>query len=121
MLATLTIPALPSFRKLLYQRKQPAAITAQFYGLLTQTDSSRVIGLEYLRPRPDEADIGELVEHLFADDTLRDRFFSSRIQEKRRIIGGMTQQDFKHSRTVSVNGWVLSQTEARLFAINSLI
>jgi hypothetical protein len=39
----------------------------------------------------------------------------------RRALALRTRRDFAEGRTVRVEGWILSRTEARLYAIASLI
>jgi hypothetical protein len=39
---------------------------------------------------------------------------------RRRLVDDVIREDFEHGRIVIVNGWVLSETEARLCALYSL-
>jgi hypothetical protein len=77
--------------------------------------SARTVGLEYLRTRPGEADVRLLLEAICRGD--RERFRCADAMHVRRLIGEQQCSDFAHGRTVQVDGWILSETEARLCAL----
>jgi hypothetical protein len=87
-------------------------------GLLTHAESARVVGREYLRGVPAEGSSAVLTARIAARlpggletvDSASDR----RLRE---LLLGATLTDFEHERTVVLDGWVLSQTEARLCAL----
>jgi hypothetical protein len=70
---------------------------------------ARLIGREYLRSRPAEADIGTLVALLRSNGLTR--------WNDRRSIKKILKGDFANSRTVNIHGWILSETETRLCAL----
>ena len=44
-----------------------------------------------------------------------------RVSAARRIVAARTRWDFDHDRVVDVDGWVLSSTEARVYALAALL
>lgn len=90
-------------------------------GLLTHAESARVVGREYLRTIPAEGSRAVLTTRIAARlpggletvETASDR----RLRE---LLLRATLADFEHERTVVLDGWVLSQTEARLCALAAM-
>jgi hypothetical protein len=90
-------------------------------GLLTHTESARIVGLEYLRAVPAEGSRAMLTTRIAARlpggletvETASDR----RLRE---LLLRATLTDFEHERTVVLDGWVLSQAEARLCALAAM-
>ncbi len=90
-------------------------------GLLRHRASARRIGRAYLRAHPAEARIEALVAGLTAGrggeppwaGRAGSRALRARLQEQIRA-------DFAAGRTVGVRGWVLAESEARLFALAAL-
>lgn len=86
--------------------------------LLEHRESARIVGREYLLAAPEEANPEVLVslvaERLQAPDPslsgVGDR-------ELRRMAALGVLADFEEGRTVKLDGWVLSETEARLCAL----
>jgi hypothetical protein len=80
--------------------------------------SARAIGLEYLRMAPTEGNPGELTKLIC----------SARYHELARADGRTVKDlllrrqrdDFEAGRIVYVQGWILSETEARLCALAAL-
>jgi hypothetical protein len=83
----------------------------QFTVLLADAASARHVGRAYLQHVPGDADRGHLLVQL------RARFDDKPSREK---LMACCREDFAAGRTVTVNGWVLSQTEARLCALAAL-
>jgi len=76
--------------------------------------SARIIGAAYLATHPDEADPALLRRAIAADlapAAQRDQ------AELDRALAHRVRADFLEQRTVKVDGWVLSRTEARLCAL----
>jgi hypothetical protein len=76
--------------------------------------SARIIGAAYLATHPDEADAAILCRAIAADLATaapRDQ------AELDRALANRVRADFLQRRTVKVDGWVLSRTEARLCAL----
>jgi hypothetical protein len=98
-----------------------ALLRARLSGLVANQASARIVGQAYLRVMPAE----------FASDVLLDRLVSAlhpgvhsldttTEQELRdRLLSGM-RQDFRQGRVVSLEGWIVSTTEARLCALAAL-
>ena len=80
-------------------------------GLLADVASARQVGQAYLQGTPGDADRDSLMAQLVA-----------RLQGdlSRETLVACCRADFADGRTVMVNGWMLSQTEARLCALAAL-
>ena len=77
---------------------------------------AEIVGKAYLKNRPEEADPQLLLERIFSGDE-RDFEDSSFVAKglKERI-----RRDFEEHRTIELNRWLLSETEARVFALISI-
>jgi hypothetical protein len=91
-------------------------------GLFARGQSAPRIGRVYLRQAPGERDATTLVR-LIADSLAVDAAALHRMDggALRQRIERRIRQDFAKSRTTSVDGWVLSVTEARLYATTALV
>lgn len=87
-------------------------------GVFRHPDSARRVGAAYLRERPHEADAERLRALLVESLPLPDRKMAG--PAARRAFAAAQRQDFADRRTVLVQGWLLSQTEARLCALAAL-
>lgn len=100
---------------------RPPMEQADLTHLLTHVESARVVGAEYLKSNPEEADCRELRGLLLESLKLKESEMCdwdwSDIQERLRA---QVRADFQNSRTVRLNGWVLSETEGRLSALVAL-
>lgn len=84
-------------------------------------ESAKVIGLEYLRTTPEEAHKAVLLELICRRSASnQSRLLKSDDPTMRRVLQKWIRKDFELGRTVFVNGWMLSQTEARLCAVTAL-
>jgi hypothetical protein len=99
--------------------RDPAAATLA--DVWVRPDSAAIVGREYLRHAPGEANAQVLLGLIGSTwpggaAELRDggteRFRDSLRRQQR--------EDFEHGRVVNVGGWVLSVTEARLCALAAL-
>jgi len=79
----------------------------------------RLVGERYLEETPSERRLKVLVETLRQELEL-DPAVGSR-QELAERVAAAVRRDFTDGRTVTVDGWVLSATEARLAAVASLL
>lgn len=82
-------------------------------------NSATTIGRVYLAQTPEENDWPILVEKLRAETSL----FERRTHESTGLRTALKHQfirDFSEGRTVSLDGWMVSSTEARLCAILAL-
>lgn len=85
-------------------------------------ESAKVIGVEYLRVAPMEADVQLLTGLICSFEEKRRAEFAHADAGKLRILLLRQQrQDFERGRIVNVHGWILSRTEARLCALAALV
>jgi hypothetical protein len=83
-------------------------------GSLGSPASAGVIGAAYLAQNPLEWDRARLLEELDLRAAGTDR------ERIRSLVGERQRDDFASGRVVEVNGWILSQTEVRLYALAAL-
>lgn len=100
----------------------PVSVAERLAGLLTHRDSARVVGSAYLGSAPAESSISRLVDRIAADlpggrRTVRE----ASDDELRALLAASIRSDFEDDRVVEVDGWVLSPTEARLYALTALV
>ena len=94
----------------------PASPAARLAGLLADQDSAAAVGRAYLDSVPGEADARVLVSRLSA--SLGGRAVGG--DDLRRLLAQRIDRDFAEERVATVQGWVLSVTEARLCALCAL-
>jgi hypothetical protein len=95
---------------------------AALTGVLPSQSSARAVGRAYLAAHPEDADPARLL-HLLEEVPPVGRALARRHADPRAIasaVGEAVRDDFVARRTVKLEGWVLSQTEARLCALCSL-
>jgi hypothetical protein len=98
------------------------SLSAKLSNVFYDRKSATVIGLEYLRHTPMEADVRRLTNLICSrwqgryDDIAHAD--TARIKE---LLLRQQREDFEKGRTVNVQGWILSETEARLCALAALI
>ena len=83
----------------------------------TALSKSRSLGRSYLQDHSKETDQNWL-ETTIADSCHRQEAVHDRQDDH--DVGAQIRSDFARGRTVEVNGWILSRTEARLYALISL-
>jgi hypothetical protein len=90
--------------------------------LFARAESARRIGRVYLRQVPAEREAAVLVRFL-ADALTVSASALARLDDDaaRRLVVRCVQADFAAGRTASLDGWVLSVTEARLYALTALV
>jgi len=94
---------------------------ARLLAVLGRPDSAAVVGRAYLAGHPGEADRDRLAARL--DHALRCQDCDparARIEQLRTALVGQIRADFAAARVVTVDGWVLSETEARLCGLAAL-
>ena len=97
----------------------PAA--ARLLAVLGRPDSAAAVGRAYLASHPAEADRARLTAGL--DQALRCQECDparARTDQLRAALAGRIRADFAAARVVMVDGWVLSETEARLCGLAAL-
>ncbi len=98
------------------QRPQPAGpihSAQQVVGLFADRRSAEMVGLAYLAGHPAEADSEHLLRKILAGAP-------NTFDPLRSWLSAKGREDFAHGRTVQVQGWLLSQTEARRCALAAL-
>ncbi len=83
----------------------PLLAQPQSLSLIWETKEIQAIGKQYLKQTPDENRVRTLV-NLLSDAS---------------ALGNHPIEDFKSGKTVLVDGWILSETEARQCALASTI
>lgn len=87
--------------------------------VIDRLDQWRLVGERYLEENPSERRLKALVDTLSRDLEL-DPELGSR-QELAERLAALVRRDFTDGRTVMVDGWMLSETEARLAAVSFLL
>ena len=101
---------------------QQALLPARLIALLAHSESANIIGGEYLRMYPQEANVDILLDQIASRLAASDvGLFGATNQQLRERLDGMIRADFAVDRVVKLRGWVLSATEARLCALATLL
>lgn len=97
-------------------------LSAKLASVFYDRKSATVIGLEYLRRTPMEADARQLTNLICArwQGRYDDIAHADTARIKERLLR-QQREDFEKGRIVNVQGWILSETEARLCALAALI
>jgi len=88
--------------------------------LLDDTDSAKVIGLEYIELVPDESSSAVLIQALI-ENTNEETLLGYSGDQLREWVLASIQADFSADRSVLVERWLLSATECRLCALSTII
>jgi hypothetical protein len=116
MVARAHVPGVALFQQA--QTLMPSRMAA----LLAHPGSAKVIGGEYLRAFPQEADLGMLLELMASQLAASDAgLFGTTDHQLRERLDSSIRADFAADRIVKLRGWVLSATEARLCALVTLM
>lgn len=100
----------------------PVSAAERLVGLFSHRASAEAIGSAYLARVPSEAAVGHLVDMIAAElPGGRRTVLEASDDELRSILLERVRTDFEQDRIVDVGGWVLSPTEARLYALASLV
>lgn len=83
-------------------------------------DSARRVGMEYLRKRPQDADIRVLIRHLVPDPRRLQALRACDRETLGRFLAESMRRDFQRGKIMSVDGWILSETELRVCALSAL-
>ncbi|WP_194774569.1 hypothetical protein [Pararhodonellum marinum] len=87
------------------------SIFPQFLSLIWDEESISDIGAKYAAKFPEESRERSLAKALFSD---------SASQSKDKLLA-LTQSDFFNGNLVTIDGWVLSKTEARQCALHYIM
>ncbi len=106
----------------LVERTAPEPLASKLANAVIQKDSAAVVGREYLRRVPEEADVHRLVDWICAfHGGEREDLLEAGQQELRERLRDQQRQDFENGRIVKLQGWILSETEVRLCALAALL
>jgi hypothetical protein len=97
------------------------AVAWKLANFFVDKKSAKIVGLEYLRSAPSEANAGLLIDLICSSDGERHAEFAQADNYMlRELLQHQLRQDFEYDRVVNVRGWLLSETEARLCALVAL-
>lgn len=111
----------------------PASVLAQPAGNLSPNlisrlgrfysnrESARVIGRRYLDLAPGEAAPERLMALICRSGENGTRLARANTEQLREILLDQQRTDFARGRTVTIDGWVLSETELRLCALAAIV
>lgn len=102
------------------QNADPLLMTlANFF---VHKESAKVIGRAYLQSVPEESEVSRLVAGICSFQAEQHTECAKATPKRyRELLLHQQRQDFEHGRVVNVAGWILSQTEARLCALVTLL
>jgi hypothetical protein len=96
-------------------------LIARLLGVFQHSESAGVVGQEYLRAYPDEANARRLTDTIGAAvPGGAAAILGASSAELRALLDRATRADFAAERVVTIQGWILSATEARLYALAAL-
>ena len=101
--------------------RQSGPLVSKLNGLFTHPDSAAIVGEEYLRGMPKEADSDLLIDWIFSHHSEgRNYLCRSTLVDLKRFLRRQQSEDFENNRLLHVRGWILSETEVRLCALTAL-
>ncbi len=114
--------ALPSGTTFAFgQARDPSELLAsRLSWFFVNRQSAQVVGRRYLALAPDEANVNRLTELIARTPENYVRLANTDIGELRALLSVQQRQDFEQNLTASIDGWILSETEARLCAIAAI-
>jgi hypothetical protein len=95
----------------LIERLAPGSTADLLRALITHDEGASYLGRRYLQAHPTEARSDVLVRMLVGTNAPTSE------RETSRALAVRIRSDYAAGRTVKVDGWVLSRTEARLYAL----
>jgi hypothetical protein len=97
-------------------------LSAKLANVFYDRKSATVIGLEYLRRTPMEADVRRLTNLICSRwQGPYDDIAHADTGKVKTMLLSQQREDFEKGRIVNVQGWILSETEARLCALAALV
>jgi hypothetical protein len=96
-------------------------LTRRLSRLFTDKDSARAVGARYLARFPQEANVRLLTALICGSTERMWQLADLDTPILRQALARQNIEDFSSGRTVVVDGWTLSETEARLCAIVAII
>jgi hypothetical protein len=91
-------------------------------GLIDDRSSAQAVGSAYLDVVPEDASVARLVDGVVSGlPAGRESVLAAEDDELRKLLATRIGSDFEQDRVVEVDGWILSPTEARLYALTTLV
>lgn len=116
----LTLPA--RILSSLVGQRAPESLAANLAKVFAHKKSAALVGVEYLRSVPREADARMLVDLICSREAeLRATLIKADLKALRELLRHQQRQDFEQGRIVKLQGWILSETEARLCALAAIV
>lgn len=99
-----------------------ANVGSSLWSLLAPvSDAAAHLGRAYLATVPTEADRTSLLRALERDiPGLRETTAGGRIDDTRTLLRARIADDYRNGRIAEPDGWIISQTEARLCALHAV-
>jgi hypothetical protein len=109
-----------------YARKEAAdfsdPLPSKLVSFFSHKESAKNIGLEYLKSTPMEADVHLLTSLICSfNEEYREKLLRSNSKRLRELLRQRLCLDFEKDDIVTVHGWILAATEARLCALTALL
>jgi hypothetical protein len=82
--------------------------------------SAKAIGQAYLAQTPEEKDLHILAERLLVETSIS-KLQMHQVDISRSDLVRLCSEDFANGRTIALDGWLISRTEARLCAMLEFI
>jgi hypothetical protein len=89
--------------------------------IITSISSACVIGRKYLETKPFESNLNRLVELICITDDNYTRLIEADNRATLQLIQNWIRDDFSEGRITTIAGWHLSRTEARIYALTSML
>jgi hypothetical protein len=103
-------------------RARQMLLSTRLSALFGHSESAKVVGSEYLRRYPQEADKDILLDQILSRFPPNDvGLYGTADHRLREQLDRMIRADFAADRIVTLRGWVLSATEAQLCALATLL
>ncbi len=95
-------------------------LVSRLAGWIATSEDARILGRVYLASQPEEASREVLTELLSAHLDLAP--FGAAIDgDLKQLYRARVIRDFAEANTLTIQGWILSRTELRLFGLASLL
>ena len=122
LLWALPLALRPAFAwAVLSERRGYISLDSRLGALLRHEESAGLIGREYLRMAPHEANVQILLSLISLGRVDGQKGTSDADAESlRERLWSRTRQDFEEGHIVRIHGWILSLTETRLCALAAL-
>jgi hypothetical protein len=100
---------------------QDFALASKLTCVLKDRSSAQMIGMLYLKTTPDETNIKQLLSRIRHTDPELEIHAQNNHTALYKRIKYLQCKDFCEEHVVNIDGWILSQTEARLCALTTFI